>query len=320
MNPAPETIPRREFFAINGLRFFAATWVLLFHASIHFGHLSTASLIQPILNQGVLAMTLFFMLSGFILSYRYACFASRESVHEYISARIGRLYPVYLFMGLTTIWRIGEGAGRFVIIEEYGYLGAVPFAMFAIFLFVFGLQAWFPNLFGIWNFGGSWSLSVEAFFYSLFPKLRQTIRRLNDRSLRMVTYALPLTIGLISVGLLVSETRATDNSKMFYVLPIFRLPEFLLGMCGYALFVERKLDQHILAWLSAMAIPVLVVGVYWRDLPGLVEWGAPASVVFMGVFVACLSLDATQIVKTVVNYLGRISYCVYMAQCTCLPG
>jgi peptidoglycan/LPS O-acetylase OafA/YrhL len=301
MNPVPEIIPKREFFAINGLRFFASTWVLLFHASIHFGHLRAATLIQPLLDQGVLAMTLFFMLSGFILSYRYASFASPDAMHEYISARIARLYPVYVFMGLTTILRIGEGAGKFVIIEQFGYLGAVPFTLFAVLLFMFGLQAWFPNLFGIWNFGGSWSLSVEAFFYSLFPTLRQFVRGLNDRSLRVITCALPLIIGLISFGLLISETRSSDNSKMFYVLPIFRLPEFVFGMCGYALFVERKLNRRFLACSSVLALPVLVGAIYWRDLPGLIEWGAPASVVFMGVFVSCLSLNATKIVKRVVN-------------------
>jgi peptidoglycan/LPS O-acetylase OafA/YrhL len=59
--------------------------------------------------------------------------------------------------------------------------------------------------------------------------------------------------------------------------------------------------------------------IYWRDLPGLIEWGTPASIVFMGIFVYCLSLDAARIVKVVVNYLGRISYCVYLAQFTTIP-
>lgn len=302
--------PKREFFAINGLRFFAATWVLFFHASINFGSLSIVAVIQPLLDQGVLAMTLFFMLSGFILSYRYAGFTSSDAIHEYIAARVARLYPVYLFMGLITFWRV---------IDQFDALGAVPFALFSLFLFLLGLQAWFPNLFGIWNFDGSWSLSVEAFCYSLFPRLRQLVRRLNDRSLRLITCLLPLLIGLISFGMLFSETQAPNQSLIYYVLPIFRLPEFLLGICGYNLFVERNLNQRLLAWLSILAFPLLLGAIYWRNLPGLIEWGAPASVFFMGVFVFCLWLDARRSVKAVVNYLGRISYCVYIAQFSTIP-
>ena len=303
--------PKREFFAINGLRFFAATWVLLFHASINFGSLSIVSVIQPLLDQGVLAMTLFFTLSGFILSYRYTNFASPDAMLEYISARIARLYPVYLFIGLTTFWQI---------IEQFGYsIRALPFVLLTIFLFMLFLQAWFPNLFSIWNFDGSWSLSVEAFFYSLFPRLRQTVQQLNDRSLRVITCLLPLLIALISLGVFFSETQSPNNSMMYYVLPIFRLPEFVFGICGYILFVERDLNRRLLAWISSVVFPVLLGAIYWRDLPGLIEWGAPASIVFMGVFVGCLSLDAARVVKMVVNYLGRISYCVYLAQFTTIP-
>ncbi len=55
---------KKEFFALNGLRFAAAFWVLIFHCSFHFGRLPALSSVQPIIEQGTLAMTLFFMLSG----------------------------------------------------------------------------------------------------------------------------------------------------------------------------------------------------------------------------------------------------------------
>lgn len=311
LNTVNTTNPARELFAINGLRFLAATWILLFHASINFGSLRIASVMQPLLDQGVLAMTLFFMLSGFILSYRYTNLATSGAIIEYLSGRIARLYPVYLFIGLTTLWQI---------VEQFGYhFGVVPFVLLTIFLFVLCLQAWFPNLFGIWNFDGSWSLSVEAFFYSLFPKLRQSVQQLNDRSLRLITCLLPLSMALVSLGLYFSETQSPNNSIMYYVLPIFRLPEFIFGICGYTLFVERNLNRRFLSYISISIFPLLLGAIYWRDLPGLIEWGAPASIVFMGVFVCCLSLDTARVVKLVVNYLGRISYCVYLAQFTTIP-
>jgi peptidoglycan/LPS O-acetylase OafA/YrhL len=230
---------KQEFFAINGLRFLAALWVLLFHASIHFGSIDELYWIQPVLNQGTLAMTLFFMLSGFILSYRYSTFSKPDDMPNYFAARVARLYPVYVFMGITTLWQLSYGASQFWIVDRYGYLGAAPFALFAIFLFVFAAQAWFPSLFMIWNFNGSWSLSVEAFFYTLFPRLRKYIGCLGDRSLIVLVFLLPFIIFCISLGLLFSYRTENNTAQIFYILPIFRLPEFLLGICGYVLFVER---------------------------------------------------------------------------------
>lgn len=264
-------------------------------------------------------MTLFFMLSGFILSYRYSTFSCPEDVLLYAAARIARLYPVYLFMGVTTLWRLSEGLKQYWLVENFGLYGAIPFAIVAVFLFTFALQAWFPGLFGIWNFGGSWSLSVETFFYALFPKLRMSIGRLGDRALRIVTFGIPVLIALISLGMLVSYSEANNTSMVFYVLPIFRLPEFVFGVCGYILFVERGIDRNRLAFISSLFFIFLVIAIYSYDFPGLIEWGSLASFAFMGAFVFCLKLDASPVVKRVVNYLGRISYCVYLAQFTSIP-
>lgn len=287
--------------------------------SIHFGRLEELQPIQPVLDQGVLAMTLFFMLSGFILSYRYSSFSTPEDTHQYTASRIARLYPVYFFMGVTTLWLIGEGASQFLIIDRFGLFGAIPFALAAIFFFIFAIQAWFPSLFNVWNFGGSWSLSVEAFFYTLFPTFRKTLSRLGSRTLVFATFGLPIVMAIITMGLIVSQQKEHDTSKIYYVLPIFRLPEFLFGICGYILFVERGIYRKALASCGIVASILLLAGIYWRDLPGLIDWGAFAAVVFMSVFVFCLQLNAPALLKRTINYLGRISYCVYMAQFTTIP-
>jgi peptidoglycan/LPS O-acetylase OafA/YrhL len=318
-SPEKPNAMKREFFAINGLRFIAAFWVLIFHASVHLGELAFLAWFQPIIDQGVLAMTLFFVLSGFILSYRYTNFSSTELVEAYAAARIARLYPVYAFMGLVTIWKLRRAGSGFWLPSEYGTAGQVAFLAVVGSLFVFGLQAWFPGLFRVWNFGGSWSLSVEAFFYSLFPHLRPVLAERSDRELRVVTYSMPILMALIAIGLLASHRVEFDTSLIFYELPIFRLPEFVFGICGYLLFVERKLDRGLLAGLATVSAVLLVCGVYYANAPGFIEWGGVAAVAFMGSFVWCLKLDAPPLVKAVVNYSGRISYCVYMAQFAVLP-
>lgn len=310
---------KREFFAINALRFIAASWVLFFHISIHFGSIDELFWIQPVINKGTLAMTLFFMLSGFILSYRYSTFFKPDDIPNYFAARVARIYPVYIFMGLTTIWQLGYGAGQFWIIDMYGYLGAVPFALFVIFLFVFAAQAWFPGLFSIWNFNGSWSLSVEAFFYTFFPRFRNYISSLGDRSLTVSIFLLSFIICCISIGLLISHKPENSTAQIFYILPIFRLPEFLLGICGYIFFVERGLFRRTLFVVGGIFSFLLFLSFYWHGMPPEIKLNFPASITFLAFFVFCLKVNAGKFVKRFCNYLGRLSYCVYMAQFSTIP-
>ena len=312
---------KKEFFALNGLRFAAAFWVLIFHCSFHFGRLPALSSVQPIIEQGTLAMTLFFMLSGFVLSYRYRGFSTAEEVRSYTAARLARLYPVYAVMGLVTVWMIPAGANSFALFVNYGDAGKIIFLVFLCLLFLFAMQAWFPAFFpvNIWNFGGSWSLSVEAFFYSLFPWLRNRLRELSVPKLAILLVAMVLTMAVITAGMLASQLRGQDASSVFYVLPIFRFPEFVLGVVGFVLFAERAVGiKQLYAYSSILGVLLLVCMYKW-NLPGWIDYGWLAAIPFLAAFVLSTKMEAAAPLKAFVNYCGRISYCVYMAQFTTVP-
>jgi len=185
------SVDKQQYEVINLLRFVAAAWVLIFHAQIHFGKIDALYYLQPMIQQGVLAMSVFFILSGFILSYRYTRFTETGSFKRFYIARLARLYPVYLFTGLATIWTLHDRIEDFPL-ANHGTIGLAVWTLGVIVLFLFALQAWFPSLFGVWNFGGSWSLSVEAFFYTLFPALRSRISNLENSSLWLVVIFTPL--------------------------------------------------------------------------------------------------------------------------------
>lgn len=48
------------------------------------------------LEHGYLAVSFFFILSGFILTYNYADRWPSVSLREYLLARFARIYPIYL--------------------------------------------------------------------------------------------------------------------------------------------------------------------------------------------------------------------------------
>jgi peptidoglycan/LPS O-acetylase OafA/YrhL len=310
---------KKEFFAINGIRFIAAFWVLLFHATGQFGTLDSLRWLQPAIDQGPLAMTVFFVLSGYILSYRYTTFANTEDYQQFTAARIARLYPVYLFIGIVTLWTLPDSFQHYFLSSEFGLAGQLLFSLIVVVLFVVAIQAWFPSLFYVWNFNGSWSLSVEAFFYALFPYLRGALNRCGILGLRATVYGTPLLMLLLLAGSIASMTSPQFDTKLYYVLPIFRLPEFIFGIAGYILFVERQQDKTFLAILMWLGLAALTVCVPFVKVPGLMDWSWLALLPLMGIFVASLRADAPSSVKRLINYLGRISYCVYMVQFATIP-
>src|SRR5262249_3327802 len=84
--------------ALTSLRFFAAMYVLAFHYAP-----SNAS--SSFLRFGYTGVTFFFILSGFILAHNYqgVDFRDRFNRYSYFSARIARIYPVFLLSLLASL-------------------------------------------------------------------------------------------------------------------------------------------------------------------------------------------------------------------------
>src|SRR5690348_9842412 len=84
--------------ALTGLRFFAAFYVVIFH----FGKYHLASAPHWLFNigrSGYIAVGLFFVLSGFVLTYTYLGGAApwtRLDKRTFWVARLARIYPLYV--------------------------------------------------------------------------------------------------------------------------------------------------------------------------------------------------------------------------------
>jgi peptidoglycan/LPS O-acetylase OafA/YrhL len=244
-----KTTPSKSHFkALTSLRFFAAMHVLAFHNHLDVLTDSPSS-IRNIIRAGYVSVSLFFVLSGFILAHTYL--GDRESVsfdrRSFWIARVARVYPVYLF-GLLL-------AAPFVI---EAYFSSERPAWSAFKILVMGgscctlTQSWVPPLAVVWNSPG-WSLSAEAFFYFLFPFVSPFIWRLNKRQtvialigLWLLSLVPPLLCWFGAVpGFVDCPATVTPPTnwigKLVRFNPLLRLPEFLLGIALGRLFVlERR--------------------------------------------------------------------------------
>lgn len=259
------TSPSKSHFkALTSLRFFAAMHVLVFHN--HLDALTDPpSSIRNIIRAGYVSVSLFFVLSGFILAHTYLSDGEQVSLNRrsFWIARIARIYPVYFF-GLIL-------AAPFVI---EAYFSSERPAWSSLKILVMGgscctlTQSWVPPLAVCWNSPG-WSLSAEAFFYLLFPFVSPFIWRLNKRQtviamigLWLLSLVPPLLCWFGAVpGFVDCPATVTPTTnwigKLVRFNPLFRLPEFLLGIALGRLFVLTKRER--------LGIPKVTEG---RLLPG----------------------------------------------------
>ncbi|HEY6576832.1 MAG TPA: acyltransferase family protein, partial [Mycobacterium sp.] len=91
-----------EIKALSGLRIVAALWVVLFHFRPLLEQAAPGfrSALAPVLNCGAQGVDLFFILSGFVLTWNYLdkmgeSWSTRATLH-FLWLRLARVWPVYL--------------------------------------------------------------------------------------------------------------------------------------------------------------------------------------------------------------------------------
>jgi peptidoglycan/LPS O-acetylase OafA/YrhL len=293
-----------EIRALTGLRFLIAFWVFIFHIQIRWPIFDNFAL-DSIARQGAIGMTFFFILSGFILSYSYS---AQFSISSYFRSRIARIYPIYILVALITLpWLIfPDFVGTHFTSLEVTFLLVVGFLL---------LQAWFPPTFSRWSNGGSWSISVEAFFYVCFPTLKKKIDKLDKRSNYSLLFASYFMILLVSFSVYLYQS---EGMSLAYSMPIFRMFEFTIGMLTFKLFyaIDSIFSNRILfSFLFLIFLfDLIVIG---NKLPLYVthDWIAVPFFVFLLInLTKSNSLLSKILASRLFNLLGRASYSFYSLQ------
>jgi peptidoglycan/LPS O-acetylase OafA/YrhL len=219
--------------ALTSLRFFAAFYVVLFHAfpwhkpdSVEAASASAAVRVWYVFcNHGFSAVGFFFALSGFILASNYP--AQRGVAKpDFYRARFARVYPVYVLGLLVALPFLAVHTLRE---RSWGHAALECALAFTL------LQAWVPAFWNAVNIPG-WSLSVEAFFYATYPLITGPLTRAASTPLRAygllaVLYCAALIapmLGSWAFGIGYSDGSALANVIRYS--PPLSLPEFAFGI------------------------------------------------------------------------------------------
>lgn len=295
---------------LTSLRFLAALWVLLHHA---LPRGAPGSFTEAVGASGWLGVSLFFVLSGFLLMLRYApTGALRGSRRDFWLERVARLAPTYVLS-------LAFAAALFVRdarVEHFsgGRIAGVVASVLTV------QQAWRPETACSWNCP-AWSLSVEFWFYLLFPFLAVAVGAWMLRGNRVIRGCALLVLALAASAVVFHrlEGPAADWLLPVYSLsPLARWPEFLAGlalggMLGAWTPTSRSPGLALLGTGSAWIVATIVLRAPLQSaelhllpvaLPGFVlviagAWGLRAQRV--------PALDSATLVL-----LGESSYALYL--------
>ena len=266
---------------------------------------------------GYIGVGFFFLLSGFILTYSYrAAFAnglSAGAVRAFYVARFARIVPLHLVtmppMILTMVY-----FGNPVWTNA-----AVPTRITEVAAQAVLLQSWFTDT--AVHFGGngpSWSISVEVFFYALFPLLAFALLRGFRTSTSRTVLLAAFAVWALQAAVLAPQHASVDDWR-FYVFPPARLADFVVGMLlGIAVLRADPAARRRLRGTSMELLALAAVGlsVYVSALlPLALRFSAalmPAWAFAIYVFAARRGAFSRALEHPVLVRLGEVSFAFYL--------
>ncbi len=299
--------------SLTALRFLFAFNVVLFHL---WGYIPGSFTVlerpfQVYLAQGHLGVAGFFVLSGFVLTWAHLLQGTRhqaDGILTFYWKRLARIYPLYLLgILLAVLPSVLHLYASYQANLDLKTLTDLALALVA-------LQAWTHDTVFVWN-AVSWTLSVEAFFYALFPLIIGLLTKLPSRALAA------LLCGCVVLGASLDSQEfhsafAVLGDPLRYLLshtsPLGRLVDFVAGIAvGALVFRAPVVAAPGLMRLLALAVLGQMILVLCMEI----DWFHQRT--FIGMFVVLFALFALSDrggarTPRLLVYLGEISFALYI--------
>ncbi len=337
--PAPGETPRRHIRALTGVRGIAALWVVSFHFRPELvDAFPQLGVFAPIMDVGHLGVDLFFILSGFILTYTHldtmtsGRFTWRKPL-AFLWLRLSRVWPLTAFC--LVLWAIYLGV-RAEAFRDAGAAAGLDPQRFLVHVLM--LQAW-TNHHHDWN-PVDWSVSAEWLAYLVYSLGIFIVARLAAHSSRRarVVLALVCLVPIIMIG--VSLQDGTDllwngNDLIPGIMPLRVLSEFAAGALATTIVKPLLARGARLRLPIPLVTAIVLVGVLYvlsyadpRPAPRLGQpwyihganmWGPSESAIVIPLFLVLIASLAVcrdpleRLLSTpVLVWLGKVSFAVYL--------
>ena len=266
MSASKEKLP-----ILDAMRLVAALIVVMVHYELIFGHFVVYGTLATS------ALSWFFVLSGFILSYTYPTLQGAAQYKRFYLHRVVRIFPVYILAVLVSSLFVSAaylslGDGFFAEVNrpfELRYdlpqpLDASFFIMATLRHLTFTQSVSDIDTLNLVFNGPLWSLVLEVYFYLCFPLLLVALNKINTK-LRVASAFIGfylLQFLLIQIYLPDTEQYNLMNLNVpIYTNPFIRGIEFIFGMLVYKAFMlfphRANLEDKETRWAAITAATIL---------------------------------------------------------------
>lgn len=294
--------------ALYGLRFVMISLLILHH------------LYYP-LNTGVLSVSFFLILSGFVIGYsnkkRNEEYDSWRSIFKFVKKRIEKLYPLYLVVTVSSIIPLV-------------YLWKYSISLLDIIPHLLLIKTWIPiNVEKTFWFGGaSWYVSTLFFCYIATPFLYMLLKKISagfERKRVLLACVGMLYITEVLVAFPIKGIEAYSITWWFLYVSPFRIFDYAIGMVAGILFGSENSQEYNISKMGSYAIgttaELIAVGIVWyaytycntiqSSLAIGVIWTIPCLILIL-VFAGGRGLLSAFLASKVMVYLGNLNYPMYI--------
>jgi peptidoglycan/LPS O-acetylase OafA/YrhL len=328
-----------RFEALTGARFVAALVVLIYHLwRPAFG----AGVVADVVAHGALAVSFFFVLSGFVLAWSLSSASSSSSLEDvtvdaraFWARRARRLLPVFfvaVVVAVPVALALAKRSLAAAVASDPALATTTVASVFVpeLLAHLSLLQAWIPGMELSIN-PPAWSLSVEVAFSLLLPLVWRPLWRLAGAkpwpllgalwlvaTVPGVVYVVVDADGLRHLGLPLDHQAHALWLDVLRYHPLVRLPELLAGVIVARLVRGGLTLPGWSAVVAVAGIVVVVVGAaLWRggEATVLTHNGLflPAFVVVIVALATSTSSGAARVLSSRPRVvLGDASYALYL--------
>ncbi|MDP5030989.1 acyltransferase [Paraglaciecola sp.] len=291
---------------LTSLRGFAAILVVLYHFKSHLLHYINFNPLVAIIENSYLAVDFFFVLSGFILSYKYNATFSYilkwKDFFNFLVKRVARIAPLHIFILIS-----------FLLIPVAHLLTGRPvdqvyYGVEAFFIKLFLIDTWVINerYWSTWN-TPSWTISAELFAYLLLPFIMFTMKKWSIFLRLLFCCSLCFLLAILHI-----QKGSNVIGNYIGTLGLLRcFTEFNCGILVYLISTRMssiKINTRI--GLFILAIVLLLIAMS----------SIPENFLYIPILFSFLLLTFISFENTIHNFLsykpfvflGDISYSIYL--------
>jgi peptidoglycan/LPS O-acetylase OafA/YrhL len=292
-----------HFKGLNGIRAIAAVGVMLAHILGDLGQFGLKKLPSS-LNIASLGVTMFFTLSGFLITYlllkeKAANEKNQINISNFYIRRILRIWPLYflyVFLSLLTYWYFSIDFDAKMLFFYFFLLANVPLIIEQTLPFI----------------GHLWSVAVEEQFYLFWPWFSKIDTK------KLLFYTLLLTLSLI----LLKDVSYILSSKFALKLPLITLTTtrfycMLIGCIAAILFVQKSV------WIARLTNKYVAIGAWLILFLAIINKFQISSALIDHEILSIVTViviltqinEKNKIVNLdnrVLDFFGKISYGIYV--------